>query len=149
MTVAVDVSLVDGVVVTDVVDLSVEPLSPHAARPNTASTTAPTHTVSRPGDNRFGLVGMVQYLSSGSVVVADTRCPGSSNTAIGHRGHHAKPGVPPSVSFGVVLWAVAATYPGRTKSGPKSPSAARSVRSSSYIRYRKRSATRNFMHRHH
>ena len=97
MTVAVDVSFVDGVVVTDVVDLSVEPLSPHAARPNTASTTAPTHTVSRPGDNRFGLVGMVQYLSSGSVVVADTRCPGSSNTASGHRGHHAKPGAPARV----------------------------------------------------
>ncbi len=86
VTVVVDVSLVDVVVVTDVVvGLSFEVLSPHAARLDTASTTAPTHAVSRTGNCGFGLVGMVRSLSSGSIVAADTRYSASPNSLIAHR----------------------------------------------------------------
>lgn len=76
-TVDVDVSVLDVVVVTDVVVLSFDALSPHAARLHTASASAPTHTVRRSADSGFGMVRMVESLSFGSIVAADTRYPTS------------------------------------------------------------------------
>lgn len=56
--VVVDVSVDGVVVVTDVVDFSFEALSPHAARPATASANAPAHKVKWSGLSGFGLVVM-------------------------------------------------------------------------------------------
>lgn len=79
-TVDVDVSVLDVVVVTDVVVLSFEALSPQPARLDTASASAPTHTGRRPANSGFELVRMVKSLSFGSVVAADTRHPASPNS---------------------------------------------------------------------
>lgn len=72
-TVDVDVSVLDVVVVTDDVGLSFDALSPHAARLHAASASAPMHTVRRPADSGFGMVRMVQSLSFGNIVAANTR----------------------------------------------------------------------------